>query len=81
MATLAGCGSEPTVTTDGDLTTTRWSGGDDTTTVELVAITGSPHAWPGSPATGLKVSGTPYPNYDASREIWAFLSTHPRAGS
>ena len=78
MAALAGCGSEPTVTSDGDLTTTTWSGGDDTTTVKLVAITGSPHAWPGSAPTRLNVSGTPYPNYDASREIWAFLSAHPR---
>ena len=81
MASLAGCAAEPSVATAGDLTTTTWSGCDAATTVKLVAITGASHAWPGSTPTRLNVAGSPYPDYDASREIWAFLSTHPRAGS
>jgi len=78
MASLAGCTGEPTITTAGDLTTTSWSPCDAKTEVKLVAIAGAVHAWPGSAPTRVRVAGTPYPGYDASREVWAFLSTHPR---
>jgi polyhydroxybutyrate depolymerase len=80
MARLAGCVGDPNVTADGDLTTTEWRACDGATTVKLVAITGAEHAWPGSAPTRVNAAGPPYPGYDASREIWAFLSTHPRSG-
>ena len=79
MASLNGCTGDPTVTIAGDLTTTTWGSCDGSTTVRLVAIAEAAHAWPGSAPTRLNVSGPPYPGYDASREIWAFLSAHPRS--
>ncbi|MGZ4785836.1 MAG: extracellular catalytic domain type 1 short-chain-length polyhydroxyalkanoate depolymerase [Acidimicrobiales bacterium] len=80
MAVADGCPNDPSVTNDRDLTTTTWSGCGDATTIRFVVIAGSPHAWPGSqsgPLSGITV-GTPYPNYDASYEVWAFLAAHPR---
>lgn len=80
IAAADACPDVPSVSTDGDVTTTTWAGCGDGTEVRFVVIEGSPHAWPGSegrPLSGLTV-GTPYPGYDASHEIWAFLSAHRR---
>jgi len=80
IARADACADGPEVGVRGDLTTTSWTGCADGTDVRYVVIDGSPHAWPGSvgrPLSGLTV-GTPYPDYDASFEVWAFLSSHPR---
>ena len=78
MAALAGCGSEPTVTSDGDITTTTWSGGDDTTAVKLVAITaartpGREAPPPGSTSPALRTRTTT-PAARSGRSC----PTHPR---
>jgi polyhydroxybutyrate depolymerase len=80
MAVADRCPNDPSVTNDGDLTTTVWSGCGDGTTIRYVVIAGSPHAWPGSVSTPLSGAtvGVPYANYDASYEVWAFLASHPR---
>jgi polyhydroxybutyrate depolymerase len=80
MAVADGCPDDPGVAQHDDLTVTTWSGCGEGTEIRFVVIAGSPHAWPGSqgrPLSGITV-GEPYPNYDASFELWAFLSSHHR---
>ena len=64
-----------------DLSATTHRNCAGATEVRFVAVNGASHAWMGHDATsaaGASLSGAPYRNLDASRAIWAFLSTHPR---
>ena len=76
LARVDGCSSEPTTTSDGDLTTDVWEPCDGGTAVAFVRIAGAGHAWPGS--TGGAVTGAAYQGYDATAAIWTFLAAHPR---
>ena len=84
LAELNECGVEPTVVkvpSNPDLEVSTWSecaGGAD---VRLITVDGASHAWMGhagasEAAAGLV--GEPYPDFDSSRAIWAFLADHPR---
>jgi polyhydroxybutyrate depolymerase len=77
-AAVDDCG-EPIITTNGDITTTSWSGCRDDSGVTFVKIDGASHAWPGGtgPANENLV-GPAYADFAASEEIWAFLAAHPR---
>lgn len=73
------CTGEPvesTAATDPDLMVTQWTACADGATVAFLAVTGASHAWMGSAAASR--SGAPYPDLDASLQIWSFLSTHGR---
>lgn len=82
FAAADGCPADPTTTasaTDPNVSTTLWSPCGDGSQVELVTIQGATHAWPGSTARAAGPNvGTPYPDYDASAQMLAFLLAHPR---
>jgi polyhydroxybutyrate depolymerase len=79
VAAADGCG-EPTSATDGDITTTTWTGCRDDSSVWFVKIEGASHAWPGGTGPAAeRLVGPAYQGYDASTEIWAFLVAHPRS--
>jgi len=80
MAVADGCPTDPAVVHHDDLTISTWSGCGAGTEIRFVVIAGSPHAWPGSQSSALSGAtvGVPYPGYDASFEVWAFLSSHHR---
>jgi polyhydroxybutyrate depolymerase len=67
---------------DGDVTTQTWTDCAAGTEVRFVAIAGASHAWPGGTGPGAEqLVGPAYAGYDASTEIWTFLTAHPRLGS
>lgn len=69
----------PSMTIDGDITTTTWSDCRDGSGVAFVKIEGASHAWAGgSGPANERLVGPAYSGYDASDEIWAFLAAHPR---
>ncbi len=64
-----------------DLVTTTWTGCDDGVEVRYVVVDGATHAWMGRPGVSPGAAayvGEPYPDLDASRAIWSFLTSHPR---
>jgi polyhydroxybutyrate depolymerase len=70
----------PTVTTAG-VVTTSVAGCADGRAVELVAIDGAGHQWPGRPCTGRCVAGIadpPSTALDATDTIWRFFAAHPK---
>ena len=69
---------DPSVDQSGDFTTTSWQPCAASTAVRMVVIAGSPHAWPGSVDDTPNIGSKPYPNYDATYEVVAFLLSHPR---
>jgi polyhydroxybutyrate depolymerase len=81
LAAANGCPSDPTTTTEGDVTTDAWAPCRRDTAVEFVKVNGANHAWMGhAPSSKLAevIVGTPYMGLDSSAEIWAFLAAHPR---
>ncbi len=82
MAEVNGCTGEEEVVdpSNADVSGTRWTGCTDDAAVELMLIEGANHAWPGHDGTWLqeRFTGEPYPDLDASRVIWDFLSTQSR---
>jgi polyhydroxybutyrate depolymerase len=84
LAGADGCGPTPSTVVDSenpDIAVTMYAGCRGSSSVEFVAVTGAAHAWMGGPDSPLvdRVIGTPYPDLDSSRAIWAFVSQHPRA--
>jgi polyhydroxybutyrate depolymerase len=45
--------------------------------VELLAVEGGGHAWPGA-ARFSPQGDEPYPGLDASLEMWEFFKAHPK---
>lgn len=54
----------------------RWSGCTDDVAVELCALEGGGHTWPGGP--DLPGFGATTRTISASELMWAFFSAHPR---
>ena len=79
LATIAaadGCDAEPSTTTVGQdpvLTIETWDACEGEAAVELVVVGGAGHAWMGSGGSGRRGDAVDV-GYDATREIWAFLS-------
>ncbi|MFM8304815.1 MAG: alpha/beta hydrolase family esterase [Actinomycetota bacterium] len=84
FVTADGCAPAPIPGTDPynpDLTVSTWSPCRTDTAVRYVIVAGATHAWMGHPAASAAAAGLvgePYPDLDASRAIWSFLSEHPR---
>jgi polyhydroxybutyrate depolymerase len=84
VARADGCTDPPVTAVDGgnpDLTISTWAGCAAGTGVSFVAVAGASHAWMGHDRGPLAegLVGEPYPDLDASRALWAFVSAHPRA--
>jgi polyhydroxybutyrate depolymerase len=84
VARADGCTDPPVTSVDGgnpDLTISTWTGCAAGTGVSFVAVAGASHAWMGHDRGPLAegLVGEPYPDLDASRALWAFVSAHPRA--
>lgn len=64
-----------------DVSGTRWTGCDGGTVVEMILVDGATHPWMGHPGSRLqeRLSGTPYPDLDASAVIWGFLAGQARS--
>jgi len=60
---------------------TSWVGGRQGAEVQLYTVTGGGHTWPGGlQYSPVRVAGPTCRDFDASRVIWEFFATHPRAG-
>ena len=58
----------------------RWTGGTGRTEVALDTIEGGGHTWPGGPQYAPKILiGRACPEPDATRRIWEFFRSHPKA--
>jgi polyhydroxybutyrate depolymerase len=82
-AALDGCpatSADSKAPTNPDITMHVWAPCADGTEVEFLTVAGAGHAWMGHPGSRLVgvITGPPYPNLDASAQIWAFLAAHPR---
>jgi polyhydroxybutyrate depolymerase len=73
---LNGCAAPPVVTTDGDVTTTRWADCEGGAVIESQVIHGANHGWPGGER--LPFLGPSSDAIDASAVLWGFLSTKRR---
>lgn len=73
------CPAAPSVTREGAVTHTRYAGCAGGTAVELYAIAGGGHAWPGAdpPRLGRRRRDPPSGAMDATRVIWRFFAAHP----
>jgi polyhydroxybutyrate depolymerase len=71
------CPAAPSVSRAGALVHTRYAPCADGTTVELIAIQGGPHAWPGGQRMA-RFLDQPSTALDASRAVWDFFAAHPR---
>lgn len=76
---IDGCSATPSVTRAGAVTHTRYAGCAGGTAVELYAIAGGGHAWPGAdpPRIGRRRRDTPSGAMDATQVIWSFFAAHP----
>lgn len=76
---IGGCAATPSVTRQGVVTHTRHAGCAGGTAVELYAIEGGVHSWPGAdpPRAGRRRRDAPSGALDATRVIWAFFAAHP----
>jgi polyhydroxybutyrate depolymerase len=74
------CAASPHVTSGHGYRITRYTGCSGGTQVELYAITGEGHEWPGGPAmpsTITSVLGPQSDAVDADALMWAFFRAHP----
>jgi len=72
-----GCGLEPQVEQGGAVIHESYSGCQPGLSVELLAVEGGGHAWPG--AVKFSAQGDePSPDLDASEAMWAFFEAHPK---
>jgi polyhydroxybutyrate depolymerase len=72
-----GCGLEPAASRSGNVMHEVYPDCSPGLGVELLAIEGGGHAWPG--ATRFSPQGDePYPDLDASLAIWEFFQAHPK---
>ncbi len=76
---LDSCPATPAVTRDGVVTHTRYAGCAGGTAVELYAIQGGGHAWPGAdpPRLARRRRDTPSGAMDATQVMWSFFAAHP----
>lgn len=79
LAEADGCPPDPRVDVDGDLTTQVFAPCDEGAEVRFVSIAGASHAWPGGRRGAERLTGPTYDAYDASAELWAFVSGHARS--
>lgn len=63
-----------------DISGMRWSSCDGDVSIEWIVARGANHAWMGhrTSAALRLLTGTPYPDLDASLTIWRLLSAHSR---
>lgn len=73
------CPATPVVRRDGEVTHTRYAGCADGTAVELYAIQGGGHSWPGAdpPRFARRRRDPPSDALDATRVLWSFFAAHP----
>jgi polyhydroxybutyrate depolymerase len=74
------CPASPQTTAGRGYSLTRYSGCADGTQVELYAITGEGHEWPGGPAMPKVITSVLGPQSDAvsaNALTWAFFQAHP----
>jgi polyhydroxybutyrate depolymerase len=76
---IDGCTAAPSVRRDGVVTHTRYGGCAAGTAVELYAIEGGGHSWPGAapPRVGRRRRDPPSRAMDATQTIWRFFAAHP----
>jgi polyhydroxybutyrate depolymerase len=72
------CPATPAVRRAGDVVHTAYGPCADGTAVELYAIQGGPHAWPGG-ARSARFLDAPSQAMNATRVIWSFFAAHPAA--
>ncbi|HSU17478.1 alpha/beta hydrolase family esterase [Longimicrobium sp.] len=75
---LDGCSAAPAAARSGTVVRTSYGPCARGTTVELIAIQGGPHAWPGGERMA-RFLDRPSDALDASRVIWDFFAAHPRS--
>jgi polyhydroxybutyrate depolymerase len=77
-----GCDLTPTTTKspDGKVVTDRYSGGKNSTEVELVSVEGAPHDWWGGLMRNSEGAPVGVPTYGApvADLVWEFFRTHPK---
>jgi polyhydroxybutyrate depolymerase len=71
------CPVDPLVQQTGPVTHSAWAPCAAGTAVELYAVAGSGHEWPGS-SPPLPGHDPPSPNLDATQVIWQFFQQHQR---
>jgi len=71
------CEGAPTVSSSGNVTHSVWAPCADGTAVELFAIAGGGHAWPGGERMS-RVLDAPSTALDATATVWAFFEAHRR---
>jgi polyhydroxybutyrate depolymerase len=79
-ATHDACGSTPQTTSGSGYTLTDYSGCASGATVELYALTGEGHEWPGGPTMPRRITkplGPQSDAVDANSVMWAFFLAHP----
>jgi len=74
---IDGCPAAPRVTREGVLVHSAYAPCARGRAVELYAIQGGPHAWPGGERMARFID-QPSTAMDASRVIWAFFAAHPK---
>ncbi len=72
-----GCNPTPRRTETADLRTDTYAGCNAGTAVELNAVLGQGHAWPGGDRV-LRVLDAPNPNVNATELMWSFFAAHPK---
>ena len=71
------CPGQAAVRKTGSVTHSVWSGCADNTAVELFAIDGGAHSWPGAQRR-MRGMAAPSDELDATKIAWDFLLSHPR---
>jgi polyhydroxybutyrate depolymerase len=72
-----GCSPTPTVTKEGPVTRTAYSGGKNGTEVVVYVIEGYGHSWPGGVKSWM-FAAKPYKDFSANRTMLKFFSDHAR---
>ncbi|NOH02361.1 MAG: prolyl oligopeptidase family serine peptidase [Chloroflexi bacterium] len=73
-----GCNSQPQTNSFEDVQHQVWKGCARGSSVELYAIVGGKHAWPGSSGPGWLGGDEPTQSISASELIWEFFAAHPK---
>ncbi len=74
---IDGCNTAPHRNETADLRTDTYSGCKSGTAVELNAVIGQGHAWPGGDRI-LRLLDAPNPNVNATDLMWSFFAAHPK---
>ncbi len=73
-----GCDPAPQTNSFADVRYESYGGCVEDTAVDLYAIIGGKHAWPGSPGPGWPGGDEPTTTISASQIIWKFFAAHPK---